>query len=173
MLGAVVLPEPLRGGLIVAAAVPCTVASATIWTRRANGDDSVSILVTLATNALCFLITPATLWLLMDQQVRVAFSEQVARLAVLIVLPLALAQIVRLSGSARRAVDTHRGYISVFSQLGILVMVAFGMAASTDRVAGANVGSTSYALMLIVTASIHVAAFWGGFAIAGSLGLRA
>ena len=36
-------------GLLVAAATPCTLASAAVWTRRAGGNDSVAILVTILT----------------------------------------------------------------------------------------------------------------------------
>ena len=54
-------PQVARG-LLVAAVTPCTLASASVWTRKAGGNDSISILVTLLTNLLCFLIAP--LWLM-------------------------------------------------------------------------------------------------------------
>jgi predicted Na+-dependent transporter len=49
-------------GLLIAAATPCTVASAAVWTRRAGGNDAVATMVTLITNAICFVVTP--LWLI-------------------------------------------------------------------------------------------------------------
>ena len=56
----------LRGdlavGLLVAAAAPCTLASAAVWTRRAGGNDAVALMVTIGTNLTCFVVTP--LWLL-------------------------------------------------------------------------------------------------------------
>jgi sodium/bile acid cotransporter 7 len=57
------LPLPLARGLIVAAATPCTVASAAVWTRKAGGNDAVAIMVTVLTNVSCFAITPAWVWL--------------------------------------------------------------------------------------------------------------
>ena len=54
-------PQVARG-LLVVAVTPCTLASASVWTRKAGGNDSISILVTLLTNLLCFLIAP--LWLM-------------------------------------------------------------------------------------------------------------
>src|SRR5690606_23500234 len=39
-----------RYGLMIAAAVPCTMAAASVWTRKAGGNDAVSLLVTVATN---------------------------------------------------------------------------------------------------------------------------
>jgi solute carrier family 10 (sodium/bile acid cotransporter), member 7 len=53
--------EDFRVGLMIAATVPCTLAAASVMTRKAGGNDAVSLLVTMATNIPCFLITP--LWL--------------------------------------------------------------------------------------------------------------
>ena len=36
-----ILPPNLFGGLFVTALVPCTLASAAVWTRKAGGDDSI------------------------------------------------------------------------------------------------------------------------------------
>ena len=45
-----VLPPELAIGVIVAATVPCTLATAAVWTRRAGGNDAVAFLVTMITN---------------------------------------------------------------------------------------------------------------------------
>ncbi|MCH7571822.1 MAG: bile acid:sodium symporter [Planctomycetes bacterium] len=45
-------------GLMIAGSVPCTMAAASVWTRKAGGNDAVSLLVTVLTNGLCFLLTP-------------------------------------------------------------------------------------------------------------------
>ena len=52
-----------RHPLVIAAAVPSTVASAAVWTRRAGGNEIVALIVTVVTNSLCFLVTP--LWVLL------------------------------------------------------------------------------------------------------------
>src|SRR5262249_23484140 len=46
------LPEPhdFRIGLLLIASVPCTLASAMIWTRLAGGDEATALLITLLTN---------------------------------------------------------------------------------------------------------------------------
>ena len=54
-------------GILVAATVPCTLASASVWTRRAGGNDTVSIMVTIVTNSLCFLVTPAWLYAMLGR----------------------------------------------------------------------------------------------------------
>ena len=45
-------------GLAIVGCVPCTVATASVWTRKARGNDAVSLLITLATNAACCLVIP-------------------------------------------------------------------------------------------------------------------
>ena len=44
------LPEPFFGGLFITAIVPCTLASASVWTRKAGGDDSIAMMTTVVTN---------------------------------------------------------------------------------------------------------------------------
>src|SRR5690606_32055371 len=58
----------LAAGIIIASAVPCSMASVTVWTRLAGGNEAVSILVTVITNMACFVVTPAWVWLLVGQQ---------------------------------------------------------------------------------------------------------
>src|SRR5208282_6908110 len=58
----VVLPvEDFRIGLLIMTAVPCTLASAVLWTRMGHGDDATTLLVVLLTTATSWLVTPA--WL--------------------------------------------------------------------------------------------------------------
>ncbi len=83
------LNSELGYGLIVAAAAPCTLASAAVWTRRAGGNDSVAILVTIVTNSLCFVITPMWVYLLIgrasDSLEQVDFSGTIWKLLLLVV----------------------------------------------------------------------------------------
>ena len=59
------LTGDLSVGLVLAAVVPSTMASASVWTRRAGGNDAVALVVTVVTvvtNGICFVVTP--FWLL-------------------------------------------------------------------------------------------------------------
>ena len=50
------LPTDFFGGLFVSAIVPSTLASASVWTRRAGGNDSVSMMTTVVTNLGCVVV---------------------------------------------------------------------------------------------------------------------
>jgi sodium/bile acid cotransporter 7 len=87
------LEGELATGVIVAVTVPCTLAAATVWTRRAGGNDAVAILVTLITNLACFFVAPAWLRLLVGTAAEVDYRALVIQLALLDVLPIAAAQV--------------------------------------------------------------------------------
>ena len=119
----------LRIGLLIAASVPCTMAAASVWTRRAGGNDAVSLLVTLLTNGLCFVITP--FWLMVgtryfqtaDTSDALVFSEMVKRLVFSALVPAALGQFLRLSSRAELFVDSNKSWFSNTAQVIILTLV--------------------------------------------------
>ena len=132
------LPTELGNGLMVAAIVPCTLASAAVWTRRAEGNDAVALVVTVVTNGGCFLIAPLWLWLLLGQGESDPgrWLALVPKLGLLVVAPMALAQLCR--GSARIAAGStrHKIALSTAAQLGILAMVLLGTAQISTRISG-------------------------------------
>lgn len=119
------LPDRLFGGLFVTAIVPCTLASASVWTRKAGGDDSIAMMTTVVTNLACVIVVPLGIWLVLAQQVQIDATEQVKKLSILVVLPLLLAQVMRIAGLAGWA-DRNKPRLSLLGQCGILVMVIFG-----------------------------------------------
>lgn len=140
------LPPELGGGLFVAGLVPCTLASASVWTRRAGGDDSISMVTTVVTNLACVFVVPLGVQMVLALQARVAPLTQMEKLAWFVVLPLIVAQMMRRMGLAAWA-DRNKSKLSVFAQIGILVMVLFGAVAS-GQYSGANGG---VAATLIIT----------------------
>ncbi|MEC9093068.1 MAG: bile acid:sodium symporter [Planctomycetota bacterium] len=116
----------LGEGLIIAAAVPCTLASAAVWTRRAGGNDSVAIFVTLFTNLLCFLLTPFWIWLTLGKSAEISTADLILKLAFLVVLPMILAQLFRQQKSIATWSTQHKTELSLFAQIGILIMVMIG-----------------------------------------------
>src|SRR5207244_211943 len=62
----------LRLGLLIIASVPCTLASAVIWTRMAGGNEAIAMLTILLTTATSWLITPA--WLAFGADTSIALD---------------------------------------------------------------------------------------------------
>lgn len=154
------LPENLFGGLFVAAIVPCTLASASVWTRKAGGDDSIAMMTTVVTNLACVVVVPVGIALVLSQQTQVDAVAQMKKLALVVVVPLVLAQAMRWWGLAAWA-DRKKPLISFLAQLGILVMVMFGAIASANHMNNAGDDSTSWVagvMLLVLAASVHVGA---------------
>jgi sodium/bile acid cotransporter 7 len=124
------LPPPLAGGLIVAGTLPSTLASAAVWTRRAGGNDAVSLLVTLLTNLGCFAVMPFWLTLMAGQAVQTGQSLDgalmVRELLLVAVIPVVAAQFLRPVPGVGRMATRHKIPLSVVCQLGILAMVFTG-----------------------------------------------
>jgi sodium/bile acid cotransporter 7 len=125
-IAALALPLYLGGGLIVAATIPCTLASAAVWTRRAGGDDTVAILVTLITNLLCVVVTPLWLVLLLGRSVRIEVAPLMQELILVVLLPIIVAQCLRTNASVAHWSERHKLSLAVVCQLGILAMVMSG-----------------------------------------------
>lgn len=168
------LPDHLFGGLFIATIIPCTLASASVWTRKAGGDDSIALMTTVVTNLACVFVVPIGIALVLSQQANVSAIDQMLKLAIVVVAPLLLAQLMRRIGCADWA-DRNKIRISFFAQFGILAMVIIGAVTSASFVGNANGGgvTTSWltgATLVAVAAAIHLAALYLGIGIARSSG---
>lgn len=119
-------------GLMVASIVPCTQASAAVWTRKAGGNDSIAVLVTIVTNLSCFLVAPAWLAIMRLTPQGLDFLRMVTQLAGLVVLPMILAQIARRIGPVAHLATKYRTPLGVLVQCGLLSMVFFGAIESSQ-----------------------------------------
>lgn len=173
------LPERLFGGLFVAALVPCTLASASVWTRRAGGDDSVAMMSTVVTNLACVAVVPIGLALVLVDasdtgKGQISIADQVAKLSLLVVAPLVLAQAMRRFGFAAWS-DRNKPKLSIAAQLGIVAMVVFGGVQSAQSMAGQDGGQslswTTMGVLLAATSSVHLAAMFIGILAAITLGV--
>lgn len=151
----------LSTGVIVAAAAPCTLASAAVWTRRAGGNDAAAILVTLITNATCFLTTPAWLLLLTRKQTSLEMGDLIWQLGVLVVLPMAAGQLVRLSPRVATWATARRAACGILAQIGILVMVLVGATQCGIRLKSTELGALLSWLdgigLIAVVSGLHLA----------------
>ncbi len=168
------LPDTIFGGLFVASLVPCTLASASVWTRRAGGDDSVAMMTTVVTNLACVAVVPIGLVLVLSRQSEISATDQIGKLALLVVSPLVLAQVMRWLGLATWA-DINKQRLSLIGQVGILLMVVFGAIASSVTLRaggdGDSIGWTSMIGLIISAALIHTIALQVGIVAARALGI--
>lgn len=149
-------------GLMIAAAAPCTMAAASVWTRRANGNDAVSLMVTLLTNSACFAVAP--FWLLLATGSRVEFDGWflMQRLTVAVLVPVVLGQMLRLSGPAAAFANVHKKRIGIVAQALILVLVLQAAVNAGERVATASgaPGFGAIAVVWVCCIAVHLAAMF-------------
>ena len=171
------LTGDLALGMIIAAAVPCTLASAAVWTRLAGGNDAVSLLVTMITNLSCFLVTPALIHFFAGRtNDAVQFADMAYKLFLLIVLPIFAAQLLRSFSLVGQWATANKRGLSIFAQVGLLAIVFVGAVnggikiASLENQLAPIVGQI--ALMALLAAVVHTVAWWFGFKTAGRLGMN-
>jgi sodium/bile acid cotransporter 7 len=127
-------------GLMLVASVPCTLASAVIWTRLAGGDDATALLITLLTTATGWLATTA--WLTLTTGVGAGGSAggMMLRLVLVLVVPVVLGQLVRVIPPVGRAADRHRTAVSVVARFLILAVMLKAGLDVRDRIADGAAG---------------------------------
>lgn len=163
------LDEAFGDGLILASAVPCTMASAAVWTRRAGGNDAVALIVTMVTNLSCFVVTPVLLRLLTHRGVKGEFDlvARIWELFFICVLPMIAGQVMRLPKPLGKWATDHKIAISTLAQCGILAMVLVGAVNASLKIdeasSGGGPGIAQWLLMLAAVAVVHLAALFGGF----------
>ena len=171
------LPGDLATGLVIVAAVPCTIASATVWTRLAGGNEAISMLVTVITNMACFVVTPAWIWLILGKESSTQpFGEMARELFLLVVLPILAAQLLRRIPSIAEMTTVRKPAMSIVAQIGLLSIVFIGAVASGQKLQqlDGHLGTLSGQLgwMLLVVAGVHLLAFYLGLWLARQLGYR-
>jgi sodium/bile acid cotransporter 7 len=152
-------------GLMIAATVPCTMAAASVWTRKAKGNDAVSLMVTLATNMACFLITPFWLSVTVGQGVTLNMEAMVFDLLFVVLLPTLLGQGVRQIPPLGRFATKQKVPIGVIAQALILSLV-FLAAFKAGKQLGGDGPHPSLASVLLVWGScilVHLVAMAFGF----------
>src|SRR5262249_8055896 len=147
--GGLLPQDDFRIGLLLVSSVPCTLASAVIWTRMAGGDDATALLITLLTNAMGWLATP--LWLILAGG---GFGTGPAlpmmlRLFAVLVLPVIAAQLLRSVSPAARAATRCKSSLSVIARLLVLAMMLKAALEVRDRLAVGSASVTSGSLVLV------------------------
>jgi len=131
-------PTDFRYGLMVAASVPCTMAAASVWTRKANGNDAVSLLVTILTNGFCFAITPFWLNFAIPGNISFDFWKMVLRLVTAVLVPTLLGQSVRQHRRMNVIARKYKTPLGVVAQSCVLLIVFSAACKAGTRIAEAK-----------------------------------
>lgn len=163
------LGAELGAGLIVAAAVPSTLASGAVWTRRAGGDDSVAVVVTLLTNSTCFFVTPLLIYFMLGDRIElVTFRQTIFKLLYFVVIPMALGQVVRVHQPTAEWATRNKPKLSTAAMFGVLFMVLVGSAAAGQKVAesDSSINGGQILMMIMAVAFVHLVGWAVGFYLA-------
>lgn len=172
LAGGVLLSAELAAGLLVVGATPCTLASATVWTARARGNEATAMLTTIITNALCFAVTPLIVWLALGRTANLSPVEISMRLAVVVVLPIVVGQALRGWRALAFAATERKNLLGIAAQSGILVMVALGMASTWNRLPDSHhLSAGTTGLLGAICLVVHLVALQAGWFAARWLGM--
>lgn len=117
------LPD-FRLGLLVTAVVPCTLATASVFTRKAGGNDAVSLLVTLLTNVSCVVLTPLWLQGLLTKSAAFDPWRTLEQLTLSVLVPTVLGQVLQETPLGRQVAVRYRREIGVAAQCLVLLLVS-------------------------------------------------
>jgi sodium/bile acid cotransporter 7 len=159
--------EDYRIGMLIMASVPCTLASAIVWTRRAGGNDAVALLVVVLTTSTGWFVAP--LWLTVfgaAQKVTVSPVDMMRDLLLVLILPVGLGQLARIIPPVARAAGQYKKLLGVVSQLLVLLVIVKGAVKVC-----AHLGTESVALepaaviaVALLCLAMHLAALVAGLA---------
>jgi solute carrier family 10 (sodium/bile acid cotransporter), member 7 len=155
----------LQIGLLVATSVPCTLASAMIWTRLAGGDEAVALLVIMLTTSLSWIVTTTWLTALTGAVVVLDPGRMMLDLLVFLVLPIALGQLARSPERLRGLAVRGKIALSVLSRLLILTIILQAVVMAVDRLRETLASDVLVQLMAVAVAglAVHLTALAVGF----------
>jgi sodium/bile acid cotransporter 7 len=159
-------------GLFIVAVAPCTISTAVVWTRRAEGNDAVALLVTMLTNALGVAVAPLWLAAVSIGDVDLPVWQLMTQLAMFCLLPTLLGQVARGPRSWRMAADHHRGLIGQFCQFIVLTIIfraSLGAGLDSRQIVD-PLGLGEFFMLLLACGAIHVVAMLIGWI--GGLAMR-
>ncbi|MCA9100229.1 MAG: bile acid:sodium symporter family protein [Planctomycetales bacterium] len=166
------LPNELAVGLMIAATVPSTLASAAVWTRHAGGNDVICLQVTSITYLMCTVVMPWWLVLTTGQSVEIDAGEMVTKLAMLVVLPTLAGQFMRIIPLVAQWASRNKSLLSTVAQVGILAIVFVGSVTGGIQIrAGQAVHPLVWLEVTVAIVVLHVSMLAAGHVFGRLVGL--
>ena len=154
-----------RIGLMIAASVPCTLASAVLWTRMARGNEATALLVTLLTTGTSWLAT--TGWLILGTGTQVGFDigNLMLALFLVLVLPVGAGQLFQAIPPLARFAIRYKTGLGVVSQILVFSIIFRAAVEVFDKLEGGSVtvATASIAAVTAACLAIHLIGLTFGF----------
>lgn len=154
-------------GLVIAGAVPSTLASAVLWTGMAGGCVGTAMLVTLLTNLLAVVVTWGWVILFVGRSIPFDHGAMLIGLVLFAALPVLLGQVGRFIPRVATGVDGRKALVQFICK--ILILLVVFQSARASRI---GLGSTddwdplSLAGTFVLTISVHLlvwaVGYWSG-----------
>jgi sodium/bile acid cotransporter 7 len=166
------LTDDYRIGLLISASVPCTLASAVLWTRMAGGSEATALLVTLLTTATSWLATTAWLAWTTGAAVGVDTTAMMRELLLVLVVPVAMGQLIRAVPPLARLGQRGKPVLGVASRLLIFSIILQAATSVSDRLTARSELPSPW--LLLGTAglcvALHLTALFAGLGSSKALG---
>jgi solute carrier family 10 (sodium/bile acid cotransporter), member 7 len=156
--------EDIQIGLILMSAVPCTLASAVLWTRMAGGNEATALLTVMGTTFSSWILTTAWLYFLTPKTPRFDVLAVTLDLVVSLMLPVVLGQLMRWPARTALFAERHKVFLSALSQCFVLAIVVKAGVTVGDRL---QEGNSSQAPMIFLSSivlanGLHLVILGGG-----------
>ncbi len=173
LMGGWLEPVDLAIGTIIMASGPCTLASATLWTRLAGGHDATALFVTVLTTATSWLITPLWLAAATGLAASLPVGQMMLELLVSLVLPVLAGQAARIAPKLSHIANRHKTFFGAWAQVLILIVIFKAAARMGHELAGGSAAVDGIALLLtaVLNIGLHLSALVVGLWTSRGLGL--
>jgi len=154
-----------RIGLVIVASVPCTLASAVLWTRMARGNEATALLVTLMTTGTSWLATTGWLFLATGAHVGMDVGSLMVGLFLVLVLPVGAGQLFQtIPALAQFAIRFKTGF-GVVSKILIFSIIFRAAVEMFDKLEGGTVSlsTASIVAMIVACLAVHLIGLTIGF----------
>ena len=171
LIGMLAPTQDVKIGLLLAASVPCTLASCVLWTRLAGGNEATALLTVLGCTLSSWFITTFWLEATTGTHVEIPAAAMMLDLALTLILPVALGQALRLIAAGARFADRHKKPLGVVSQLIILAIVLKAAAAVGLKIHdGTDLRLEMLLLSAVMAFGLHLFALYAGLWSSAALG---
>ncbi|MCH9656893.1 MAG: bile acid:sodium symporter [Planctomycetes bacterium] len=162
------LTPDFQVGLIIMAVVPCTLCGASVWTRRAAGNDGLSLMVTMITNGACFLTIPFWILLITAREIEFNQVEMITKLFYAAMLPVVIGQAFRLNTRMKTFADRITSRLGTVALIFVLLMVLLAAVQTGQGIKTSETGISFAAIVIVWTSCtiVHVTGFFSNMFLA-------